>query len=161
MTFRFDPQLVSVDIDADGCEEAIHAVAGPLVRHGYVGDDYPRLVCEREREYPTGLSTKTVSLALAHADGKEQVSGDHVAVGIMRSPVCFRNMEDADEMLPVGIVFVLAMSSSHAHLEMLQVLMELMRDDVLLDSLVAMATTQEVCAALNGFIEAREFENVA
>lgn len=153
MTFRFDSKLVSIGVEAHDREEAIHVVADPLVRYGYVGESYPNLVCEREREYPTGLPTKGVPVALSHADGVGQIQGNHIAVGILKTPVGFQSMEDADEQLAVGIIFVLAMSNAHAHLEMLKVLMGLIRNEDLLVSLGDMSTAREVCSALNDFIE--------
>ena len=152
MTFQFDPELVQVDIVSPTRDDALREVARPLVEQGCVGPTYPDLVCERERNYPTGLPTRGASVALAHADANGGVKGNHVAGGGLRSPGPFANMEDADEELPVRIIFILAMESAHAHLEMLTCMMRLIRDEELLSSLLHLETGDEVCHALNEHI---------
>lgn len=154
MTFRFDPKLIQIGIDAASRDDALKLVARPLVDLGFVTESYPGLVCEREREYPTGLPTRGAPVALAHADAEGGVTGDHIAVGILREPVAFRSMEDMDEQLSVRIVFVLAMASAHAHLEMLTSMMQLIKNERLLVSLLDMDSAEEVCSALNGFVSA-------
>lgn len=153
MAFRFIPELVCVGVEACDCEEAIRKVTGRLVSGGYVGPGYPDLVCKREHTYPTGLPTRGYPVALSHADGGGTINGNHIAVGVMKDPVGFLSMEDADEELPVRIVFVLAMRSAHVHLEMLQVLMRLLHDEGLLRSIVAGSTPEQVCETLNKNLE--------
>ncbi len=153
MAFRFIPELVCVGVEARDCEEAIKEVAGCLVSGGYVGPGYPDLVCKRERAYPTGLPTRGCPVALSHADGEGTINGNHIAVGVMKDPVGFLSMENADVELPVRIVFVLAMRSAHVHLEMLQVLMRLLHDEGLLKSVVAGVTPEQICEVLNRNLE--------
>lgn len=152
MKFRFDRELIQIGIEASSRDDALKQVARPLVRLGFVAESYPELVCKRESEYPTGLPTLGAPVALAHADADGGVQGSHISLGILNEPVSFQSMEDMEEQLPVRIVFVLAMANAHEHLEMLTSMMQLIKNELLLASLLEVNSTERACEILNDFL---------
>ena len=152
MKFKFLPELVETGIVAIDNVEAIHNVAKLLIQHGYVDNDYPELVLKREKEYPTGLLTKSVAIAIPHSFD-EKIHGNHVAIGVLKDSVFFRNMEDVDQNINVKIIFMLAVSKAKEQLEMLKILMEVFKNEHLLHDIACMDNRNTICEKLNAFIE--------
>lgn len=152
MKFRFNPELVKIDIDATNQKEAIEQLGSLLVEQGYVKEDYPNLVLEREQEYPTGLRTRGVNIAMPHAFD-ERITSSHVAVGVLKKPVVFNNMEDTERSLSVQLLFMLAIGKAHEQLEMLQILMKIFKEAELLKELLEIKSSDLICKKLNDFID--------
>ena len=152
MKFKFLPELVDTDIIAIDKVEAIHSIANLLIQHGYVDHEYPQLVLKREKEYPTGLLTKSVAIAIPHSFD-ENIHGNHVAIGVLKDSVFFRNMEDVDQDINVKIIFMLAVSKAKEQLEMLKILMEVFKNEHLLQDIACMNNRNAICEKLNAFIE--------
>ena len=91
MKFKFIRELIKADMMAENSSDVIHQLGELLSKHGFVSDGYADKVIEREIEYPTGLQTRGPAIAIPHAcdDG---ISGNHVAIGILKEPVKFQNI---------------------------------------------------------------------
>ncbi len=129
--FKFTVDLIEPDLEARTKEEAIEKLSNNFVALGYATSNYYRLVIEREKEYPTGLVTSGANIAIPHAFDPT-IKGTHVAIGILKNPVLFDNMENFDEKISVEIIFMLAISEAKEQLEMLQILMSIFKSKDLL-----------------------------
>lgn len=158
MNFKFTPELVKTNMEVKNQEEAIYSLAEVLIHEGYVSEEYPKLVLEREKEYPTGLVAKGAVIAMPHAFDSS-IKGTHTAIGILKEPVTFHNMEDMDETIQVKIMFMLAIGAAHAQLEMLQILMQMVRDEQLFKKLSEMTSAEEICEMLNEFISTLDLDS--
>lgn len=155
MGFQFIPQLIETNLLASDKEEVIRYLAEKLNTHGCSDEAYADKVLTREQEYPTGLRTKCASIAIPHAFDPA-ISGNHVALAILQRPIRFCNMEDIDSEIDVDMVFLMAISSAHEQLEMLQTIMRMLSDDTLFTRLVKLHNANEVCNQLNAFIEGQK-----
>lgn len=155
MNYKFIPELVETNISAKNKEEVIRFLAKKLADRKCVSSHYSELVLQREKEYPTGLITKGAVIAIPHAFDPE-TKGNNIAIGILKTPVGFKHMEDIDETVPVKIVFMLAINDSHEHMEMLKILMQLVRDEELFKKLQSISSKNEICKLLNEYIETLE-----
>lgn len=152
MNFHFVPSLVRTRIQAHSQQEVIEMVAETLIHEGYVSQHYPKQVMEREALYPTGLVTKGAVIAIPHSFS-EDIKGNHVAIGILKTPVSFKSMEDTEQCIQVQLIFMLAIHSAHEQLEMLQVLMQMFKEEQLLKQLSTMEDRIAICALLNTYID--------
>lgn len=155
MGFQFIPQLIETDVCVKDKEEVIRHLADKLKAHGCSDAAYADKVLLREQEYPTGLRTKCAAIAIPHAFDPA-ISGNHVALAILQHPIRFCNMEDMDSEIDVDMVFLMAISSAHEQLEMLQTIMRMLGDDTLFIRLVRLHDADEVCRQLNAFIEGQK-----
>lgn len=155
MGFQFIPQLIETDVCVKDKEEVIRYLADKLKTHGCSDAAYADKVLLREQEYPTGLRTKCAAIAIPHAFD-QAVSGNHVALAILQQPIRFCNMEDMDSEIDVDMVFLMAISSAHEQLGMLQTIMRMLGDDTLFTRLVKLHDADEVCRQLNAFIEGQK-----
>ena len=135
MKFKFIRELIKADMMAKDSSDVIYQLGELLSKHGFVSGGYADKVIEREIEYPTGLQTRGPAIAIPHAcdDG---VNWNHVAIGILKEPVKFHNMED---------------------LEMLQFLIKVFQYEKLLNNIANTDSSEAICNYLNQYIE--ELEN--
>lgn len=139
--------LIFMDIKEDTAEGVLSALVDQLVKQGKVEPAYKEKILEREAEYPTGIYTGEVNVAIPHAD-HTLVHEAAIAIAILKKPVLFHRMEDTDKTLPVQVVFMLAIDKPHGHLEILAKVSELMMDQTVLRQLVACEDKAEVYAIL-------------
>ena len=62
----FVPSLIQLAVDVKNKEEAFLIAAKRLEKMGYVNENYLNGLIAREREFPTGLITKYLNIALPH-----------------------------------------------------------------------------------------------
>lgn len=141
------PGLVLLDLDAEDWQAVLEAGAERLRAGGYVTDGYAAAVVAREREFPTGLQTAGVGVALPHAD-PEHVRSAAIAVVTLRRPVRFAVMGDPSEQVGVGVAFLLALADAHSQLRALRLLAELVSDAGRLQRIAQARTPADVVAAL-------------
>lgn len=148
MQYRFvdllRPEHVLTDLHASKPKEVIRKLTRPLIRTGHVTPAFATDVWNREQEFPTGLPTEPLAIAIPHAD-PDHVNQSAVSIGILRSPVPFRQMgTDSSVVLRVHIVFLLAIKEREKQVEMIQQLVTVIQDQSLLEGLVAARDAQEV-----------------
>lgn len=149
------PQWVLVRLEAASAEEVIRRLAARLEAAGRVRPSFANAVWERERTNPTGLPLSgELHVAIPHAD-VEHVCAPAVAVATLARPVAFRNMVRPEEMVPVSIVILLALTELHAQIEMLQSLAELFQDPDRVRAVYEARSAEELIQRLNAVLERR------
>ena len=124
-----DEKLIIVGLEAHTDTEVLNALSAKMYEEGYVKDSFAKAVIEREKAFPTGLLVEDdFAIAIPHAD-REHVNKLGMAVATRESPVPFRQMGgDENDLVPVGLVCMLAIDDPHKHMETLAKLMELFSD---------------------------------
>ena len=145
---HIDPKALALGIDAQSAEQAIRLLAERLEALGYVRPSYADAVVKREATMPTGLPLgRAVNVAIPHTD-PEHVIRPGVALGVLSAPVDFANMEEPDEWVPVGVVFLLAIDDKNKQIDMLQQIMEAIQDPDTLSGLTSARTAEEIRSLL-------------
>ncbi|KAB2656347.1 PTS sugar transporter subunit IIA [Brucella tritici] len=143
-----DPQAIELQSEAKTNEEIIRILAGKLEKLGYVKPSYADAVVSRELSMPTGLPLeREENVAVPHTD-PEHVIRAGIAFATLKSPIHFANMEDPEEAVPVGYVFLLAIDDKDKQIETLQQIMATIQDADALDRLKAARTLEDVETAL-------------
>jgi len=129
-------------------DEAISVLGRRLEERGLVKPTFVAAAVERERTMPTGLPLgDDINVAVPHTD-PEHVLRPGLALATLAQPVLFGSMDDPEQMIPVRVVFVMALSERKAQIEMLQSIAEVIQDRKTLDALLAARTVPEVLTAL-------------
>ncbi len=145
---HIDPQAIALGIDAQSSEQAIRLLAAKLEALGYVKPSYADAVVKREAAMPTGLPLgQAVNVAIPHTD-PQHVIRPGIALGVLSAPVDFANMEEPDEMVPVGVVFLLAIDDKDKQIDMLQEIMAAIQDPATLGGLARARTAEDVKSLL-------------
>lgn len=147
---QIEREAIETRVDAASSEEVIRLLAGRLEKLGYVRPSFADAVLAREARMPTGLPMgRDSNVAVPHTD-PEHVLKPGIAIATLAHPVDFANMEDPEEAVPVGLVFMLALNDKDKQIEMLQQIMLTIQDETLSQKLLDAGTADELLALLDG-----------
>ena len=116
---NINKDLIFKNLSYETKDEILDFLAEKLTASNYVESDYANALKEREKEYPTGLSSRGESIAIPHADTCF-VKKDAIAIATLKKPITFNCMDNPKEKLSVRLIIMLAMSKPHGQIEMLQ-----------------------------------------
>lgn len=139
----FEPALIKTNIIVKDREDIVKLLANMLVENGNIFPAYCNDVLEREKEFPTGLPTEGIKVAIPHAKS-ENVIISGVAIGVLKEPVMFQNMANPEEKLPVRIVFLLASKTEEEQLDNLKVLMKCFADSKFLQKILESGKAEDI-----------------
>ena len=140
---------ILVNLKAENKEEVIRILVDLLVKNGYVKPEYYNILISREEQYPTGLPTKGIQVAIPHGISEGSVLKPAVAMATLAHNVTFRNMADEKEELSVGIVFLFGLPGEHELAEDLSRVMSIFSESELLTRVYAAKTGNEIMEIIN------------
>ena len=145
-----DRDAVAVQLNASTAEDVIRRLASKLEANGHVRSTYSQAAIDREKTYPTGLPLGlAANVAVPHTDPVHVVS-PAIALATLARPVDFANMEDPDETVPVGVVFMLAINDKDRQIDTLQEVMALIQNPDAINDLLSADNVDDVLAVLEG-----------
>ncbi|SCL81258.1 PTS sugar transporter subunit IIA [Sporanaerobacter sp. PP17-6a] len=144
-------ELIILNFNAKDKEDALRKMSTKLLKCGYVNEGFTEAIIEREKNFPTGISTKNMGVAIPHTDVK-YVNKTSIAIGILNKPVTFQNMGSDDE-LQINIIFMLAIKEPKEQLKMLQKLTEVFQDDNALEKIKNAKNELEVLEIMKSFLD--------
>ena len=139
-------KIVLLDESASNDQEVLAKLADRLIESGAVKPSYKPAILQREVDFPTGLATDKIGIAIPHTDA-EHVNYDQIGVLRLRDPVTFLQMGDGEE-IPVKFVFMLALKEAHAQLGMLQTLVALIQNETKIQQLLLAKNAEEIIETL-------------
>lgn len=123
----FSPKLVDLSVDGATEADVFQVVTAKLLEEGMVNDNYLDGIINREEQFPTGLVTQHLNIALPHAD-PEFVEEAFVFICRLNTPVTCKQMGDNREM-DVQNLFFLGIKDGKNQVGLLQVFMNLFMDE--------------------------------
>ena len=145
-----DERNICLGLKADDRDDCIRKICAVMAENGYVGADYADAVIARENDYPTGVPTEGVIVAIPHSN-KGEVFRTGVGVAVLASPVGFYNMVDPDSLLMAELVFVLANYDPGKQLDDLSALMGCFSDAEILKKFRNVNTAAELVTLFEQF----------
>jgi PTS system galactitol-specific IIA component len=143
-----DPGRILMDLEAEGRDEALAAVAGLLTARGDCRPSFAEAIVKREAEYPTGLDMGGgIGVAIPHTDPSHVLAGG-LAAAVLKKPVQFTQMGTDDELVEVKLIFCLAIDNPKAHLDKVEALLEVLRDQAALKRLASAKSAEEVISII-------------
>lgn len=139
---RFDEKLVVFPQGSD-VESVERELAARLYEEDCVAETFVDALAAREKDYPTALEVGEHNVAIPHTEAEHTKQGA-ICVGVLRQPVSWARMDDADERCDVELVVMLALSDPHGHLEMLQKVIGLVQDQELVGKILASTSEADV-----------------
>ncbi|MEG0783763.1 PTS sugar transporter subunit IIA, partial [Carnobacterium sp.] len=122
-----------LQVQANSEEELFAVIAERLLELGYVYSDYLTGITLRERNFPTGLITQHLNIALPHSD-TEYVKKPFIYIVRLKQPVIVRQMGDNQEML-VKDIFFLGIKEPTKQVGLLQLLITLFQEEAFMEAL--------------------------
>lgn len=137
-----DEHLVDLEINEADNFSSLAALANRLEKNQCVNGEFSRAIQDREKEFSTGLPLENVGVAIPHTDS-EYVFKQSMAIGILKNPVMFEMMGSPEVLVPVKIIFMLAIKEPKKQLEFLQALIEMFQKDEKVLAIVQAKTATE------------------
>ena len=118
----FKPELVFFDIDAENKEEFFQQLGAKLDELGYIQDTWYDAILTREKNFPTGLQSPEMGVAIPHTD-PEHLKKAYMAVVVPKKPIPFVHMGTEDEIVGAEFIVNLGVEHQENQVEALQKLM--------------------------------------
>lgn len=147
----FNEELIVLNLEAKDDKDAIKQLANRLFEAGFVKESFIEAIIEREVNYPTGLSSGDMGVAIPHTDSIH-VNKAALAIGILKKPVKFQMMGMPEKSVYVSLVFMMAIDAPNKHLEMLKTLMNIFQQHDLLTKLKNARKLEEVANIFDNVI---------
>ena len=144
----FDKEVMLFNEDVQSSTEIITILSDKLKDRKIVNDEFLKHALKREKEFPTGLATNGIGVAIPHTDSK-YVNESQIAFASLKNPIKFKSMVDLNQDVSVSLVFMIAMASPHEQAGLLRKLMGLFQVPEELDKLKACKTKEEVISILH------------
>lgn len=117
--------LILLDYEADNKEDLLNSLASILKEKGYVKESYINGILEREKEFPTGLNTEGVKVALPHTDAKH-VTKAAILIAKLKDPVIFKEMGMSNSDVDAKLIFMMAVKNPDEQVKTLSKLMSIL-----------------------------------
>ncbi len=115
-------------------EDAVTLISKDLFEAGYVKQEHREKLLERELEFPTGLDTGEIKVAIPHTDW-DYVIQPTIAVATLANPVKVYNMDQSGELLDIDIIMMLIVSDPSKQITLLQSVINAIQDSEFLKQL--------------------------
>lgn len=138
----FKEELVSINVEVDSEEQLFSYVAKRLKEGRYVKDSYLEGITKREEEFPTGLITKNLNIALPHSD-PEHIREPFIYVVRINNNLTVKQMGDNQEM-KVKDFFFLGIKEPSGQVGVLQSLMNLFMNDDFVKEYIEAQSQEEI-----------------
>lgn len=123
----FDICLIDLSLDAKNQSEVFETIHRKLKAGNYVDEQYLTFLKQREEEFPTGLVTQYLNIALPHTD-PEVIKKPFIFVVRLLNEIIFNQMGDGKEII-VKDIFFLGIKNPKEQVGLLQSFMELFMDE--------------------------------
>ena len=118
-TTLINADIIMLNLENVDKTKVLTVMANRLIDKGYVKESYLPAVLNREEEYPTGLPTNGVGVAIPHADTKH-VLKPGIAVATLKDPVKFNVMGNPEQEIDVKLLFMLAIKEPEVQVNILK-----------------------------------------
>lgn len=116
--------------DSSDKYDFLNKISDYLIEKGYVIPKFKDKIIKREKQFPTGLITKTINISIPHSE-TEYVLKEGIIVVIYPDKIKFNRMDKPDEEIEVEVSFILLLKDKNKHIKVLQQLSELLQSDKL------------------------------
>ncbi|MCI6703816.1 MAG: PTS sugar transporter subunit IIA [Erysipelotrichaceae bacterium] len=113
----------------------------------YVNDGFLEAIKKREKEFPTGLETISMGIAVPHVDS-EYAKDSALVLCRFAQPIKFYRMDAIETEIDVKEAFVLLVNKSDEHMKALQDLTHIWQSPELLKLIYMAKTKQEIIERL-------------
>ncbi len=110
-------------------------VSDHLRKEGKVRDSFFKSILQREENYPTGLDTGKIKVAIPHTD-YTNANTTQLVVTTFRKPVGFHQMDEPDYIIPVNLAIMILFNNPEKQPEMLKYIMGIVQSQENLNKII-------------------------
>lgn len=151
-TSLFKPELVFFDFEATTREEFFKELEGKLDNLDYIQDTWFEAVTTREKNYPTGLQSPTLAIAIPHTD-PQYIKRPYIAVVKPKNPIVFEAMAGIGDPVEAKLIINLGVLRDGGQVQVLQNLMNIFMDDDAVADIMAQDTPEGMVDTITKYFE--------
>jgi len=136
-----DEELIFKDLPANKASDVIKLMGSALIKKGIAKEGFINAAIKREKKFSTGLNTP-IPIALPHTDPSFTIK-EGFSIAVLRQPVVFRDMGNAQKILKVKIVLMPVLLSNGAYSTVLYQLLEEMKNIKIVRKLISSRNSKE------------------
>lgn len=144
---ELDRELIFLDLDVTSSYKVMEIMGGKLTGMGYCKPGYVKALKQREMDFPTGIDTGNIGIAIPHT-AVDYVNQGKIAIARLKKPVPFQQMGNDDETVSVKLVFMLAVDDPNQQLTKLQGIVSVIQDEATLQKFLNAKGEQEIIEAI-------------
>ncbi|WP_035293092.1 PTS sugar transporter subunit IIA [Clostridium sp. KNHs214] len=145
-------EFIILDYEATDKESLLRGLANILEEKGYVKDTYIDGVLQREEEFPTGLNTPGVGVAIPHTYAKH-VKKPTILVAKLKNPVVFKEMGSDINEVEAKLIFMLAIKNPDQQVKTLSKLMSIFSNEEILLNIYNSNEKSQINSILKNVLE--------
>lgn len=134
--------LININLSVDNQEELFQYIGKELYKKKYVSEGYLKGLVDREANFPTGLATQYLNIALPHSD-PEYIHEPFIYIVRNDKPIQMLQMGDNVE-LECNYFFFLGINQPTNQVGLLAKLMELFMDEQFVESFKAIDNNKDM-----------------
>lgn len=123
-----------IDSQAKSYQELYHEIYLQLQKIDYVEDDFLEALLKREEDYPTGIETGTINIALPHVDACH-VKQNALFIYRLENKATFVRMDDHSKTVDVQFVFLLLIHDLKLHVKTISELTHIWTNNDIMEGL--------------------------
>ncbi len=140
----FDQKLIFWDVEAVDRADLYQKIAAKLKEAGVVKESYFTALSQREEEFPTGLKTNFLPIALPHAN-PENVNQAFIAVVKTANDIAMKQMGTNEDMKTKNFFFLgITAEKQDLQVKLLQRFMQLMNDQKFVEDFTKLQNPYDV-----------------
>lgn len=147
-TSMLHEDLIFLNYKATDLENLIKDFSHTLYTKGYVKKSYATAILDREKQFPTGLNTPGINIAMPHTY-PEHVIKPAILIATLDKPIPFHEMGNNSNIVQAKLIFMLAVTDPKGHLEILSKLMSIFSQEDKLIDLYNSSQPKEIIDKLN------------
>lgn len=124
----FHQDLIEIGTNFSSQNDMFEKMFDKLYKNNYVKESFKEAIIKREKEYPTGLYTDKISLAIPHTD-IEHVKHPFIYVIKLEKPLQFVQMGTNNEWVEVDNIFMLGIKYPSEQVDLLAQIMDKLQDN--------------------------------
>jgi len=149
--------LILTDIKAETQEELFSEVSNLLVKKKIVKDSFYKAIIDREADFPTGLNTSPINVAIPHAD-TEHVNKAAIVITKLDKPIIFNQMDKKTNEIKVELAFFLIVDEKKKQAKMLSSFVSLLQSTEFLNKIKSSKDSKEIKKIVQNFLSNNENE---
>lgn len=149
---KIDERLIFEKANYSSQDELFRSVSSVLLKEGFVKETFCQSIIEREKRFPTGLSTRNLKFAIPHTEA-EYANESAIVPVFLDEPIIFNRMDNPEESIQVNIVFILVLKDGYQHVKVLGNLIRSMQDEQVVKVFKTARSKEEIIEILKKILK--------
>ncbi|MEW9121975.1 MAG: PTS sugar transporter subunit IIA [Thermotaleaceae bacterium] len=145
----FDNDLIEFEVEAESWMDLLSKLSQKLIEKRYVKISFRESIIEREKDFPTGLDTMGVKIAIPHTDSTH-VLKPGIFIANLKDPILFKEMGNGIRDIEAELVFLLVVDRPKDQVKILKELINIFTQEKVLKKLKNSKACEEVMEILKG-----------